>query len=229
MTADKKTETVQNRPFSYQKSLKERGNSFLEKCLGIERYINRPLASLLVRAVFSTGITPNQLTYLSFFLGLGAVASFSMGKPLFFVLGGILIQLSSIVDCADGMLARAKDMCSNYGSHLDLFLDRIIDLFLIAGIAAGFYIFSNNLTLFILGIFSAALYLLQINLFYITKSFLGDDSRGETGETRALMLFFIFILAVVNRLDIIIYFLFVETAINNLVRLIHFILLGRKN
>ena len=229
MKTDNKTETNQNRTFNYQKSLKERGSSFLEKGLGVERYINRPLASLLVRAVFSTGITPNQLTYLSFFLGMLAAASFTMGKPLFFVLGGILIQLSSIVDCADGMLARAKDMCSSYGSHLDLFLDRITDLLLIAGIAAGFYIFSNHLTLFILGIFSAALYLLQINLFYITKSFLGVGSRGETGETRALLLFLIFILAIVNRLDIIIYLLFVETAINNLVRLIHFIRLVKKN
>ena len=225
---DKKTTTAKEQVFSYRKSLKQNNNSVFDKYIRIERYLNRPLASLLVRAVFRTGITPNQLTFLSFFLGLGAAVSFSAGKSPFFALGGVLIQLSSIVDCSDGMLARSKNLCSDYGSHLDLFLDRIVDLFLIAGIAFGAYLFSKDLTLLVLGLFTAGLYLLQVNLFYIIKSFLGNESRGETGEARALMLFLIFILALFNRMDVIIYALFVQTVINNLYRLVSFIRLGKK-
>lgn len=228
MTVKKETKTTGSRAFVYEKSLKKNGGSFIEKYIRVERYINRPLASLLVRAVFNTGITPNQLTFFSFLLGMGAAASFFAGKPLFFILGGVLIQLSSIVDCADGMLARSKDMCSDYGSYLDIFLDRICDLFLIAAVGAGLYAASNDISLLILGLVTAALYLLQINLFYITKNFLGSQSRGETGEARALLLFFIFIFAVVNRLDIILYFLFAETVISDLFWFAYFIRLGKK-
>jgi phosphatidylglycerophosphate synthase len=226
MEVNKEIETGKRR-FEYKKSLKQSGNSFIEKYIRVERYINRPLASLIVRAVFRTPVTPNGLTYFSFILGLASAASFAMGQPHYVLWGGILIQLSSIVDCADGMLARAKNMCSDFGSHLDLFLDRITDFFLIAGIATGFFVAYDDVAMFLLGLLAAGLYLLQINLFYITKSYQGIDTTGETGELRALMLFLMFILALFNRMDIVIYLLLVETSLNTFVRVIHFISLGR--
>jgi phosphatidylglycerophosphate synthase len=223
MEAEKNNKTH----FDYQKSLKKRRTHFIDKFIRVERYINRPLASLIVRVVFHTRVTPKGLTFFSFFLGLLAAFFFSRGEYFYFVLGGITIQLSSIVDSADGMLARAKNMCSEYGAYLDLFLDRIIDLCLIVGIAVGIYSASSNGSLFIIGLLTAGLYLLQINLFYIFKSFTGKRETGETGEARALMLLGILIFSIANRLDVFIYILLVETSINNLIRLIHFIYLGK--
>jgi phosphatidylglycerophosphate synthase len=214
--------------FDYQKSLKKSPDTLLNKFVRVERYINRPLASLIVRAVYKTRVTPNGLTYFSFFLGLLAAFFFSRGEYLYFILGGIFIQFSSIVDCADGMLARSKDMCSEYGSYLDLFLDRITDFAVIVSISVGISTAFNNKNLLILGLFTAGLNLLSVNLFYIANSYLQKKEKGETGEARALLLLLILIFSIANRLDILIYLLLAERVIANLSHVVVFIKLGRK-
>lgn len=227
MEADNRL-NLNNMQFEYKKSLKSNGGSFIEKYIRVERYINRPLASLLVRAIFKTPITPNGLTYISFFVGLAAAAAFAMGTTKYVIWGGILIQLASIIDCADGMLARAKNMCSDFGRHLDLFLDRVTDFFIFAGIATGFFVAHDDVVLFLLGLLGAGLYFLQVNLYYIYKNFQDIRTTGETGELRALMLLIIFILSLFDRMDVGIYLLVAETSFNTLARIIHFIRLGGK-
>jgi phosphatidylglycerophosphate synthase len=214
--------------FNYRESLKKPGNTFLNKAIKVERYLNRPLASLIVRLVYRTSITPNGLTFFSFFLGILGAFFLSRGEYIYFILGGVGIQLSSIVDCADGMLARSKNMCSEFGSHLDIFLDRIMDFSLIIGVSVGVYTAFDNKNLLILGFLAAGLYLLQVNLFYLTNSYLQRKEKGQTGEARALMLLVVMILSIANRLDIGIYLLLAETVIVVLVRTIYFISLGRK-
>lgn len=214
--------------FNYRESLKKPDNTFLNKAIKIERYVNRPLASLIVRLVYHTRITPNGLTFFSFFLGLLGAFFLSRGQYIYFILGGVGIQLSSIVDCADGMLARSKNMCSEFGSHLDIFLDRIMDFSLVIGVSVGVYTAFDNKNLLILGFLAAGLYLLQVNLFYLTNSYLQRKEKGQTGEARALMLLLVMILSIANRLDIGIYLLLAETVIVVLVRTIYFITLGRK-
>lgn len=214
--------------FNYRESLKKPDSTFLNKIIKVERYLNRPLASLIVRLVYRTRITPNGLTFCSFFLGLLGAFFLTRGQYIYFILGGVGIQLSSIVDCADGMLARSKNMCSEFGSHLDIFLDRIMDFTMIIGISVGVYRASENQNLLILGFLAAGLYLLQVNLFYLTNSYLQRKEKGQTGEARALMLLLVMILSVANRLDIAIYLLLAETVIVILVRTIYFISLGRK-
>lgn len=214
--------------FEYERSLKKASGSFFDRIAVVERYLNRPLASLIVRAVFNTPVTPNGLTYFSFLIGLLGAYFISRGVYTDVVLGGVLIQLSAVIDCADGQLARAKNQCSEFGSYLDLFLDRIIDFALIVGISIGCYRSWDNPNLLVLGLLSAGLYLLQINLYYITKNFKNDHQRGATGEARAMFLLLVMILAIAGRLDIMVYLLLVETAVVNAVRIIHFISLGRK-
>ena len=215
-------------PFDYRKSLKKPTDPFLNKIKFIDIYLNRPVASLIVRAVYKTSITPNQLTYISFFLGLLGAFFLTRGKYLYFILGGVSAQLCSIVDGADGMLARAKNMCSEYGSHLDLFLDRIIDFCLFAAIALGAGTYFKDNRLLFLGLLGSGLYLLQTNLFYITKNYLQVKDKGETGETRAVVMWAILICALVNRLDIYIYLGVAETVIVNIVRVFYFVSLGKK-
>jgi phosphatidylglycerophosphate synthase len=214
--------------FNYRESLKRPDGTFLNKIIKVERYLNRPLASLIVRLVFHTPITPNGVTFCSFFLGLLSAFFLSRGQYIYFILGGVGIQLSSIVDCADGMLARSKNMCSEFGSHLDIFLDRIMDFSMMIGISVGVYRATENQIFLTLGFLAAGLYLLQVNLFYLTNSYLQRKEKGQTGEARALMLLVVMILSIANRLDIAIYLLLAETVIVILVRTIYFISLGRK-
>ena len=223
-------ETVENNTveFDYQKTLKNRNTHFVDKYIKVEKYINRPLASLIVRAVLNTKITPNGLTYTNFILGILAALLFSRGEYVYFILGGVSIQLSAIVDCADGMLARAKDMCSEYGALLDLFLDRITDFFLVVGIAIGVYSATMDVNLLIIGLLAAGLLALQANLFYITKRLLNNNQTGETGEARALMLLLIMIFGVTDTLEFAVYLLLAGTTINSISSLVYFIRLGNK-
>ena len=192
--------------FNFHKSLKKTPIKYgISKYFRVERYFTRPLASIIVRSVINTSITPNQLTYFSFFLGICSALFFLGGKHIYFIIAGILAQLSSIVDCSDGMLARTKDICTKYGAHLDIFLDRIIDFLIFSGIGIGYFIFSNDLKLFIICIFAIALYFLQVTLYYILNSLKQNKKTGESAEQRGLLFFAIFIFSISNLLKIFIY------------------------
>jgi phosphatidylglycerophosphate synthase len=181
---------------------------FLPPFLQVNRYLNRPLASLIVRAVLRTRITPNQLTFAAFFIGLGGAFAFSRGTPALFAVGAVLTQLSSIVDCADGMLARARDRMSEHGAYLDLILDRVNEFFMIAGAVLGTYAWTGSVRMLVLGLVTLGLYFLQITVFYLTETFAGRGIRCRSAESRGLLLFLFFVFGVVNRLDLGIYVLF---------------------
>ncbi|NLJ77191.1 MAG: NTP transferase domain-containing protein [Peptococcaceae bacterium] len=102
----------------------------------ISRVLNRKLSLRITKLLAPTGIKPNQITLCSFLLTLAAAAFFAGGYPL---CGGLLAQLSSIVDGVDGEIARAKFLSSNYGGLLDGILDRYGDFLLIMGMTYGWY------------------------------------------------------------------------------------------
>jgi len=187
--------------FNYAVSTAKSENKFSPWFLQLNKRVNRPIASLLVRAIFRTRITPNQVTVASFFIGLAGAGSFALATRVSFLVGGILAQLSSIVDCADGMLARARGTMSDFGAFLDLLLDRVNEFFLIAAAVLGHYRqFGRELDL-VLGIFALGLYFLLTTQFYLAKNLLGDARRGEAAENRAWLMFLIGLFGVVNRMD----------------------------
>ncbi len=102
----------------------------------ISRFINRPLSSRISRFLLWVfpGVTPNMLTFVSTIIG---VVSGVLAGMQFFVLGAILIQLSSVVDGCDGEIARAKNLQSAHGDALDSILDRLVDAVIIWGITIG--------------------------------------------------------------------------------------------
>ena len=196
-----KTKTAR---FDFHRSLKEETWYPFLKYFRVERYFTRPVASLIVRALYHTKITPNHLTYMAFYLGILSGMIYCFGEPFYFVIGGILIQLSSVFDCADGMLARSKDRCTRFGAYLDLFLDRITDFFLLSGIVIGYYVYSGNLKFFVAGIFAVALSFLEMSLHYIIRAYKQREKPGEAAAARGLIIFLVFIASLLNRLDVII-------------------------
>lgn len=223
-----KSELIENEEvhFEYQRSLKIAPVKKTNPLKWMDLYVNRPLAALIVKIVFNTRITPNGLTYFSFFLGVLAVILFCLGEYKYFVAGAILTQISSIVDGADGMLARARNQTSTFGAHLDLFFDRILDFSLFMGIAVGTYIYTDNFFLLALGTLGAGLYMLQVNMFYLIKRYLKTSDTGGAGELRAFMLWTIFFFAVADRFDLFIYTGFLVGVIIIIARTIYFIRLG---
>ncbi len=94
----------------------------------ISQYINRPLSRRLSVALSKTPLTPNHITLLSFFMGLLGAVGLATTDPWFWIGGGILIQIASIVDGCDGEIARTKLLEGPQGAWLDTVLDRYSDL-----------------------------------------------------------------------------------------------------
>jgi len=214
--------------FDFSASQKGQRSAFIASISFVDRQLNRRAAALLVKAVYRTRVTPNQLTWVSAAMGCVSAALFAQGETLSFVLAGIAAQLSSIIDGADGMLARARGQCSEFGSHLDLFLDRVVDFSIFAGIALGASRHFQAPSLLSLGLLATGLYQLQIILFYLTKSYLKSEERGDTGEARAVLYWAVLIFAVTGRPDIFIYLLLAETLVLNTFRIGYFVSLGRR-
>ena len=214
--------------FDHGRSLKPPASRAMRWLGVVDRGVNRPLASLIARAAFHTRVTPNGLSYASGALGLIAAWLFSRGEYAPVLAGACLAQASSIVDGADGMLARSRNACTPYGAHLDLLLDRIVDFFVLAGIAAGLGVRFGSPALAVLGMFVAGLYLLQIHFFYLTKSVLGTKATGDTGEARAVLYWALLGFSVADRLDLFVYVMLAETAVVNVVRFVYFARLGSR-
>jgi phosphatidylglycerophosphate synthase len=213
--------------FDYRKSASKSEDKFIWKYLQINKYLNRPLASVIVRAVYRTRVTPNQLTYAAFLIGLTGAYFLFKGRPGPLIAGGLLVELSSIVDCADGMLARARDQKSEFGAYLDLYLDRVNEFFLVTAAVVGYYRVSGRLNILLVGLAAVGLYFLQTSLFYLTKNYLKDTNKGETAENRGWFLFLICVFAVTNRIDLGVYVLTVTTVVANVVLTYNFFRLKR--
>lgn len=98
----------------------------------------RPVAFLLVKAVYNTRITPNQLTLGSILMGIAAGLCYSVGKPEYFTFGAFFYIAFNVLDCSDGQLARLKQKCTPHGRIIDGIADTIATIAVYLGIGIGF-------------------------------------------------------------------------------------------
>ena len=85
-----------------------------------------PVATPLVRlTAMRTRITPNQITWGAFLLGLGSAACFALGDWQWLIAGAVIYHFSFILDCMDGKVARLTGTGSVFGAWLDFVFDRI--------------------------------------------------------------------------------------------------------
>jgi hypothetical protein len=100
------------------------------------RWVARPLAAVLVVPLARTSITPNQVTFATlpvFLAGAALLAILPSWGAL--VAGAAVIELSYVLDCADGQLARLKGTSSPVGAHLDFLMDELKAFALVAAIS----------------------------------------------------------------------------------------------
>ncbi len=102
--------------FIVRRSVKPTGDGL------ISRVINRRL-SLLISERLVNRLSPNQASLLSTLVGLLASLFASISPPL----GGVLYQVSSILDGTDGEIARSSMKESAFGGWMDSILDRVVD------------------------------------------------------------------------------------------------------
>jgi phosphatidylglycerophosphate synthase len=100
-------------------------------------FVVRKLSKPMTAVALKLGMSPNSITLISFAVGLLAAGSFALGDRWALVIGAILLQLSLIIDCVDGEVARATRRFSALGAWLDASTDRVKEYLAYAGLAAG--------------------------------------------------------------------------------------------
>ena len=100
-------------------------------------FVLRKFSKVLTWAAVRVKATPNQVTLLSFAIGLASAYSFAQGNFSSICLGAFLLQLSIIVDCVDGELARYTRKFSSLGAWLDAVTDRVKEYLVFFGLAYG--------------------------------------------------------------------------------------------
>lgn len=94
-------------------------------------YVFRPLAHLVVLALLPLRVPPPAVVLSATTVGLTAAAELARGHLL---TAALLLQLKTILDNADGQLARASGRITALGRYLDSLSDLLVDAALFAAI-----------------------------------------------------------------------------------------------
>jgi len=111
--------------------------SLLRRSLGkdsdgaVSRRLNRPVSTRITMALAPLRIPPALISLLAFVLGIWAAWSLSAGRAL---MGGVLVQVTSVLDGVDGETARLQGVASSRGAFVDALADRMVDAAIVAGL-----------------------------------------------------------------------------------------------
>lgn len=118
----------------------------------VDKHFNRPAGRFLFsKLLVHTPISPNQVSIAAMLLGLVSAWLFALGHHQAAIWGAILLQVSAIVDCVDGDLARVLFKESPLGKWLDIVGDQIVHLGVFGGIALGLYRADSQAPVLLLG------------------------------------------------------------------------------
>ncbi len=85
----------------------------------LNRYYRYPVAKAMLPLFMRLPFTPNQITAFHASMGLAAGVLIARGSPRELVLAFFLAEGRMIVDCLDGVVARAKKLTTPYGRTID--------------------------------------------------------------------------------------------------------------
>ena len=116
-------------------------------------YVARPPAAVIVWMLAPTRVTPNQVT-LAAFVVAGASIALMLFAPgyLGLVAAALVFELSYVLDCVDGMLARRRGTQSVVGHLLDFLMDEIKAFAMLGAVSVRLYWQTQDDRFLLLGI-----------------------------------------------------------------------------
>lgn len=116
-------------------------------------WIARPPAAAVVYLLRGTPLTPNQVTFLSALVCIGACAMLVLlPGHLWLGLAIVTLELSFILDCADGMLARVRKWASPLGHLLDFLMDELKAMLIFGAVATRLWRDTGDVRLLLVGL-----------------------------------------------------------------------------
>lgn len=160
----------------YRRSRKERDDFWTDR-------ISRPPAALIVWWVRDTVLTPNQITFLSLGVAFVAAATFAAwpGRAGL-VAAGLGVQLSYVLDCADGQLARVRGTASAVGAQLDFLTDAIKAPALLAAVTLRLWHEQGRPLFVVLGLLGLVALAAGLSMTTFVR---GEDYTSGVGPARA--------------------------------------------
>ncbi len=107
-------------------------------------WVCRPPAAIFVWLWKDGRITPNQVTFLATLVALGSCAMFILLPGWSGAIAAALVfELSFVLDCVDGQLARVRKTASPLGHHLDFLMDEIKAFFVFGAVTVPLWRFGD--------------------------------------------------------------------------------------
>lgn len=150
----------------------------------LERYRSGWDAGLapLARRMHQFGITPNNVTAVSFVFAILAALAFYLSAPgrtwLLFA-GAAAVSANAILDGLDGKLARITNTSSRRGDYLDHVVDRYSDLVILLGLTLSPYGHATWGLFAIVGTFLTSYMGTQAQAIGLTRNYAGLLGRAD--------------------------------------------------
>jgi len=141
----------------------------------------------LVRMLYSTPITPNQITIFSFFVGLLSAGFYVSGRSDSLVWGAIFLYGKVLLDNIDGNLARVRGTSSRVGRFLDSLTDFLVTVMIYIGISFYLVRTTGDNGFWVLGFFGLLTCFMQSTffVFYLVSytSRVGSYDKNRVDES----------------------------------------------
>ncbi|MDQ3020759.1 MAG: CDP-alcohol phosphatidyltransferase family protein [Bacteroidota bacterium] len=100
----------------------------------LDLIIFRPISFVLVKLIYNTNITPNQISSVALMFGILTGILYGFGTHEFFIFASVSFIICNTLDCMDGQLARLKKNGTKIGRVVDGFIDYITSISVFVGI-----------------------------------------------------------------------------------------------
>lgn len=132
-------------------------------------FVTSPLAiGLNYFVVDLQWLTPNRITLLSFIVALASSVFILANSPGYFIVAAVLINLSHVLDCMDGQMARYRKLTSHVGSYYDKFTDQLQVIIWFGVIAYAAYEQSHSVVPLMLAFIGVSFYSLRGYVKYVS-------------------------------------------------------------
>ncbi len=190
-------------------------------------WICRPIAAVIVYFIRGTRITPNQVTFFSAFVCVGAAALLIFCQSHLGLIAAVLVlEASFVLDCADGQLARVRQTTSPLGHLLDFLMDEIKAMLILSAVTVRMWLSSNDPVHLLVGLAGVFLLASGISMTTFTRrpeyganaptqdgqpanikprrGIIGLTIMGLEHSARTVVHYpsYVWLLAIVNRIDI---------------------------
>ncbi|MGK0272132.1 MAG: phosphatidylserine synthase [Cocleimonas sp.] len=149
-------------------------------------FVTSPLAIALNYLVVDIQwLTPNRITLFSFIVALASTGFILANSPNYFIIAAVLINLSHVLDCMDGQMARYRKSTSLTGSYYDKLTDQLQVIIWFGAIGYVAYVQSHNVVPLMLAFVGVAFYSLRGYTKYVSLHTLVQRDQNYLNQLAA--------------------------------------------